>query len=73
MITDLARQHTTEQRASAADPTRYAPGAALRRYVEIRDRSCIMIGCRTPAHGADTDHTLDTARSGATTDHNLGR
>jgi hypothetical protein len=59
VITDLARQHTTAQRAPAGDPTRRTPGAALRRYVQIRDRYCIMIGCRAPAQGADTDHTLD--------------
>jgi hypothetical protein len=44
----------------------------LDRHVEIRDRYCIMIGCRAPAHSADTDHTLDHARGGATVEHNLG-
>ncbi|MDQ4021343.1 MAG: hypothetical protein M3257_06885, partial [Actinomycetota bacterium] len=29
------------------------PGAVLRRYLEIRDRSCIMISCRAPARCAD--------------------
>ncbi len=72
VIADLAHQHTTEQQASAGDPTRYTPSAAVRRYVQIRDRYCIMIGCRAPAHGADTDHTLDAARGGATVEDNLG-
>jgi hypothetical protein len=71
VITDLAHQHTNTQRP-AGDPTRRVPGAALGRYVEIRDRYCIMVGCRAPARSADTDHTLDHARSGATADHNLG-
>jgi hypothetical protein len=72
VVTDLAHQHTSAQRSDTGDPTRRFPGAALRRHVEIRDRSCVMIGCRAPAHGTDTDHTLDHARSGATTEHNLG-
>ncbi len=72
VIADLARQHITEQRSPAGDPTRYTPCAALRRHVEIRDRYCIMIGCRAPAHGTDTDHTLDAACGGATVEHNLG-
>ncbi|MGH3778210.1 MAG: DUF222 domain-containing protein [Pseudonocardiaceae bacterium] len=72
VITDLAHQHTTGQRPPAGDPTRRFPGAALRRYVQIRDRYCLMIGCRAPAHGTDTDHTLDHARSGPTVEHNLG-
>jgi hypothetical protein len=72
VITRLAYQHTTAHRPPIGDPTRYTPGAALRRYVQIRDRYCIMIGCRAPAHSADTDHTLDHARSGATVEPNLG-
>ena len=44
----------------------------LRRYLEIRDRSCIMIGCRAPARSADKDHTLDHAKGGPSTGPNLG-
>ncbi|MDQ4011033.1 MAG: HNH endonuclease [Actinomycetota bacterium] len=54
-----------------ADAARRVPGAALRRYLEIRDRSCIMIGCRAPARSADKDHTLDHAKGGPTTGPNL--
>ncbi|MGH3802908.1 MAG: HNH endonuclease signature motif containing protein, partial [Pseudonocardiaceae bacterium] len=72
VITDLAHQHATAQRPLAGDPTRRTPGAALRRHVQIRDRHCIMIGCRAPAYGTDTDHILDHARSGATVERNLG-
>lgn len=72
VIADLVHQYTTGHPGPAGDPTRRAPGAALRRYVQIRDRYCIMIGCRAPAHGTDTDHTLDHARSGPTAEHNLG-
>ncbi|MGH3814319.1 MAG: DUF222 domain-containing protein [Pseudonocardiaceae bacterium] len=72
VVTDLAHQYTNAQQMSAVDPTRRSPGAALRRYVQIRDRFCVMIGCRAPAQGTDTDHTLDHARGGATVEHNLG-
>ena len=72
VIVDLAHQHTTAHQTPAGDPTRRIPGTALRRYVQIRDRHCIMIGCRAPAHSADTDHTLDHTRSGPTAEHNLG-
>ena len=68
VITDLAYQHSTAQRSLAADPTRRFPGAALRRHIQIRDRSCVMIGCRAPTHSTDTDHT----HNGTTTEHNLG-
>jgi hypothetical protein len=69
VVTDLAHQHTSRQQA-AGDPTRRFPGATLRRHVQIRDRSCIMIGCRAPTR--DTDHTHDHAHGGTTADHNLG-
>jgi hypothetical protein len=72
VVTDLAHQHTSAQRSAAGDPTRRFPGAALRRHVEIRDRYCVMIGCRAPTRSTDTDHTLDHAHDGATTEHNLG-
>jgi uncharacterized protein DUF222 len=72
VITDLAQQHASGRQPPDGDPTRRAPGHALRRYLQIRDRRCIMIGCRSPARGADADHTRDYARDGATADHNLG-
>ncbi|MBV8541786.1 MAG: hypothetical protein JO063_12595 [Pseudonocardiales bacterium] len=46
VVTDLARQHTSAQRSPAADSTRRSTDTALRRHVEIRDRSCVMVGCR---------------------------
>jgi hypothetical protein len=57
---------------SKADASRRTPGAALRRWLEARDRTCIMIGCRAPAHHADQDHTLDHTDGGPTTGPNLG-
>ena len=72
MISDLARQYANAQHPSDADPTRRTPGAALRRYLQIRDRRCIMIGCRYPARGTDADHTTDHAHGGPTIERNLG-
>ncbi|PZS40178.1 MAG: hypothetical protein DLM62_04255 [Pseudonocardiales bacterium] len=72
VVTDLAHQSTNAQQPSAGDPARRFPGATLRRYVEIRDRYCVMIGCRAAARSTDTDHTRDHIRGGATVDHNLG-
>jgi hypothetical protein len=72
VITDLVQQLASGQQPPAGDPTRRSPGTALRRHIQIRDRYCIMIGCRSPARGADADHTTDHARGGVTTERNLG-
>jgi hypothetical protein len=53
------------------DPTVRLPGAQLRRWVHIRDGRCTFPGCRAPAHRADTDHSVEHARGGATTDAGL--
>ncbi len=53
------------------DPAARLPGAALRRWIHIRDRRCLFPGCRAPAHRADTDHSIEHARGGATTDAGL--
>ncbi len=75
VVADLTRQldHDTPGQARyRAGADRRAPGAALRRYLEIRDRYCVMIGCRAPAHAADKDHTVDHAYGGPTLAPNLG-
>ncbi|HZD99140.1 MAG TPA: DUF222 domain-containing protein [Micromonosporaceae bacterium] len=54
-----------------ADPTRRDPGAALARWIKIRDRTCRAPGCRVPAQVADIDHTTDHANGGLTTHDNL--
>ncbi|MCA1820993.1 MAG: HNH endonuclease [Pseudonocardia sp.] len=74
VVADLTRQLAADPRLKRGsdDPARRAPGAALRRYLEIRDRFCIMIGCRVPAHGTDADRTRDYAFGGAKTGPNLG-
>jgi hypothetical protein len=75
VVADLAHQlahDIPDQSRYDADADRRAPSAGLRRYLEIRDRSCAMIGCRAPAHTADKDHTHDHAKGGATIGPNLG-
>jgi hypothetical protein len=73
VITDLAQQYASGPHPPKSDPTRRAPDALLLRHLQIRDRRCIMIGCRCPARGADADHTTDHARGGAAIEHNLGQ
>jgi hypothetical protein len=75
VVADLAHQLAHDIPGEGrydADADRRAPSAALRRYLEIRDRYCTMIGCRAPAHTADKDHTHDHAKGGATIGPNLG-
>jgi hypothetical protein len=75
VVADLAHQlahDIPDEGRYDADADRRAPSAALRRYLEIRDRYCTMIGCRAPAHTADKDHTHDHAKGGATIGPNLG-
>ncbi|HKS53002.1 MAG TPA: HNH endonuclease signature motif containing protein [Pseudonocardiaceae bacterium] len=73
VVADLARQLAHDlPNQGRDDPTRRAPGAVLRRYLEIRDRFCVMVGCRAPAHATDADHTCDHAFGGPTTGPNLG-
>lgn len=73
VVADLANQLTQDHPGQGwHDPARRAPGAVLRRYLQIRDRFCVMIGCRAPAHHTDADHTRDHAHGGPTTGPNLG-
>ncbi|MGH3827382.1 MAG: HNH endonuclease signature motif containing protein, partial [Pseudonocardiaceae bacterium] len=72
VVTDIHHQLDRDTADQDRDDHRRTPGAALSRYLETRDRSCVMIGCRAPACGTDTDHTRDHARGGPTTDSNLG-
>lgn len=53
------------------DPHRRTAGTRLRRWVQLRDRSCLFPGCRAPAAGTDQDHRLGHAAGGPTTAANL--
>jgi hypothetical protein len=70
VVADLARplDHDIPDEGRYCDAARRAPGAVLRRSLEIRDRSCTMIDCRAPAHTTDKDHT----HGGPTLAPNLG-
>lgn len=87
LIADIARrvaEHQTRSqwRYTVTDPdtgalldagtTRRRPGAARRRWVEARDRTCVFPGCRAPAALSDLDHTTPYAHDGRTATWNLG-
>ncbi|HXT44138.1 MAG TPA: hypothetical protein VN748_08505 [Pseudonocardiaceae bacterium] len=74
VVADIAAQYTRGDRPapSVQDPTARFAGAALRRHVQIRDRSCVYLGCRASARSADLDHTRDHAQGGPTTHTNSG-
>jgi hypothetical protein len=77
IVADLATQYTRYTQhgwrgLETQDPTARFAGAALRRHVQIRDRSCVHPGCRASAQGADLDHTRDHTLGGATTEENSG-
>ena len=49
----------------------YRPTAALRRFIQARDRRCRFPGCTTPAHWADLDHCEAYDDGGRTDRDNL--
>ncbi len=59
------------QRRLDIHPTDRYARAALRRHVQIRDRTCIFPGCRRPARKTEQDHTLDHRHGGLTVRANL--
>ncbi|MBA8816977.1 hypothetical protein FHX48_002071 [Microbacterium halimionae] len=50
---------------------RYRPSEQLKRHLRARDQHCRFVGCRTPAHRCDIDHTIDAALGGPTEVRNL--
>jgi hypothetical protein len=75
VVADIAeryeRRETITRRLDSRPLDRYSR-AALRRHVQIRDRTCSAPGCRRPAARSDQDHTVDHARGGATVAANVG-
>src|SRR5690606_35633825 len=53
------------------DPTARLPGAALRRWLHVRDHTCTFPTCGVPAHRSEPDHTHEHSRGGPTTHTNL--
>ena len=67
----IAKLDTAPTGPPNGDPTARLPGAALRRWIHIRDGRCTFPGCRAPAHRTDTDHTTEHTHGGATVDTGL--
>ncbi|GEL18660.1 HNH endonuclease signature motif containing protein [Pseudonocardia asaccharolytica] len=75
VIADLATQYAHRDellRALTDHPHARFPHAALRRHLEIRDRTCVHPGCRRSATRAEQDHTVGHAVGGPTVPGNLG-
>ena len=68
VIADVARQYAERDRRDLdAHPDDRLPRAALRRHTEIRDRTCVGVGCRHRPRRCDQDHTVDYQHGGRTT------
>ncbi len=72
VIAEITAKADTNTGPPNGDPTARLPGTELRRWIAVRDRTCVFPGCRVPAHRADADHSIEHARGGETTDTNLG-
>ncbi|MEO6088650.1 MAG: DUF222 domain-containing protein [Umezawaea sp.] len=67
------RRLLTDERGPLLEVGRrtYRPPAALRDFVQARDKTCVFPGCAVPAHRADLDHTT-AFPAGPTEAANLG-
>jgi hypothetical protein len=75
VIDDITAQYRNRHqhlRRIDAHPDRRFPTTALRRHVQLRDRTCKGPGCRRPASASEHDHTQDYRHGGATTSTNGG-
>lgn len=54
------------------DPDARFPAAALRRFVQTRDRTCVFPGCRCPAGRTQVDHSIEYQDGGLTVASDLG-
>ncbi|WP_328309993.1 HNH endonuclease signature motif containing protein [Actinomycetospora sp. NBC_00405] len=74
MLTDLQEQlrawRPPEPR-TPDDARRRVPPAALARWIQMRDRTCIFPPCRASALTADIDHTVAVVDDGPTAGANL--
>ncbi|HEX6339271.1 MAG TPA: DUF222 domain-containing protein [Jiangellaceae bacterium] len=74
VLVELARhaeQRGRDPETDARDTGRRTAAAALRRWIQLRDRRCIHPCCRMPAAKADQDHRIGYAVGGATVGTNL--
>ncbi|MBP2365969.1 HNH endonuclease signature motif containing protein [Pseudonocardia parietis] len=75
LIADLAAQYARRDELRTAldgHPGNRLPHLALRRHVEVRDRTCAFPGCRRSAHKAQQDHTEEHQHGGPSVTDNLG-
>jgi hypothetical protein len=73
---DATRRLVEEPTVSPAEELRYRPGAALARWIRLRDLTCRAPGCSVPAEQCDIDHVIpfdhrDPAAGGRTVSWNL--
>lgn len=67
VLADIARRYGERDRRDLdAHPDDRLPRAALRRHTQIRDRSCVGIGCRRRPTRCDQDHTVEYRHGGET-------
>lgn len=67
VLADIARQYSErDQRDLDAHPDDRLPRAALRRHTQIRDRTCVGVGCRHRPVRCDQDHTVGYQDGGPT-------
>jgi hypothetical protein len=67
LLADIARRYRERDRRDLdAHPDDRLPRAALRRHTQIRDRTCVGIGCRHRPARCDQDHTVDHRHGGPT-------
>jgi hypothetical protein len=74
VLAELARAavaSSPDRSGGIADAARRTPGAALRRWIQQRDRRCVHPCCRVPASRADQDHRIGYADGGPTIEANL--
>ncbi|ORA52490.1 hypothetical protein BST22_12855 [Mycolicibacterium chubuense] len=73
---DATRRLVEEPAVSRQEELRYRPGAALARWIRLRDLTCRAPGCSVPAEQCDIDHITpfnhrDPAAGGRTVPWNL--
>ena len=71
VIAEITVKAETDTGPPNGDPTARLPGTLLRRWLQVRDRTCVFPGCRVPAHRSDADHSVEYAAGGPTSDTNV--
>ena len=73
VLADIARHYRERDRRDLdAHPDDRLPRAALRRHTQIRDRTCVGVGCRHRPTRCHQDHTTEYQHGGPTVAADLG-